>query len=69
MVQKRSGRRDEALPMANAIRESQLRATLEVSPRVAVQSYDEEALVIYWNPASTRLFGWRAEEAMGRILD
>ena len=57
------------MPMANAIRESQLRATLEVNPSVAVQWYDEDARVIYWNPASTRLFGWRAEEALGRILD
>jgi PAS domain S-box-containing protein len=52
-----------------AIREGQLRATLEVNPSVAVQWYDEEARVIYWNPASTLLFGWRAEEAMGKTLD
>jgi diguanylate cyclase (GGDEF)-like protein/PAS domain S-box-containing protein len=52
-----------------AIRESQLRATLELNPSVAVQWYDEEARVIYWNPASTFLFGWRAEEALGKTLD
>jgi PAS domain S-box-containing protein len=57
------------LEQALAIRESQLRATLEVNPSVAVQWYDEEARVIYWNPASTLLFGWRAEEALGKTLD
>ena len=57
------------LEHALAIREGQLRATLEVNPSVAVQWYDEEARVIYWNPASTLMFGWRAEEAMGKTLD
>ena len=40
-----------------------------MNPSVAVQWYDEEARVIYWNPASTLLFGWSADEAMGKTLD
>ena len=52
-----------------AIRENQLRATLETNPSVAVQWYDEDARVIYWNPASTILFGWSADEAIGKTLD
>ena len=57
------------LEHALAIREGQLLATLEANPSAAVQWYDEEARVIYWNPASTLMFGWRAEEALGKTLD
>ena len=46
-----------------------LRATLDYTPHVAVQWFDREGRVRYWNKASTNLFGWSAEEAMGRTLD
>lgn len=49
--------------------EKRLRATLEQSPHVAVQWYDRDGRVIYWNPASERLYGWTNEEALGRTLD
>ena len=47
----------------------QLRATLDDTPNVAVQWFDRDGRVRYWNPASSRLFGWSAAEAMGRTLD
>ncbi len=47
----------------------QLRATLDDTPNVAVQWFDRDGRVRYWNQASSRLFGWSAGEAMGRTLD
>lgn len=51
------------------LRESQLRANLENTPNVAVQWYDENGRVIYWNPASEKLFGHSSEEATGKTRD
>ena len=47
----------------------QLSATLENTPDVAVQWYDPQGRVIYWNHASERLYGWSAGEAVGKTLD
>lgn len=47
----------------------QLSATLENTPNVAVQWYDNLGKVIYWNTASEQLYGWSADEAMGKTLD
>ncbi len=49
--------------------EAQLEATLEHTPNVAVQWYDREGHVRYWNHASEALYGWTAIEAMGKPLD
>lgn len=46
--------------------EERLRATLEYAPNVAVQWYDRRGRVLYWNHASTTLYGWSADQAMGR---
>ena len=46
-----------------------LAATLETTPNVAVQWYDAEGRVTYWNRASKKLFGWTAAEAIGQTLD
>lgn len=43
--------------------EQQFRALLESLPKVAVQGYDRDRRVIYWNEGSTRLYGYTAEEA------
>jgi PAS domain S-box-containing protein len=48
---------------------AQLAAIIEHAPNVAIQSYDAEGRVLSWNPAAERLFGWRAEQALGRRLD
>jgi PAS domain S-box-containing protein len=49
--------------------EERLRVTLEVSPNVAVQWYDRDGRVLYWNAASEKLYGWRADEALGKTPD
>ncbi|MDR9438382.1 MAG: EAL domain-containing protein [Halomonas sp.] len=49
--------------------EQRFRALLESLPKVAVQGYDRDRRVIYWNEASTRLYGYTSEEAQGRLLE
>lgn len=59
-------KRDEA-----ALRESEqrFRQLFEQTPRIAVQGYDRERRVIYWNQASTQLYGYSLQEAMGKRLE
>lgn len=47
----------------------QLFATLNNTPSVAIQWYDELGRVLHWNPASEAIFGWSAGEAVGKTLD
>ncbi|MDP2882067.1 MAG: PAS domain S-box protein [Azonexus sp.] len=47
----------------------QLSATLENTPNVAVQWFDRQGRVVYWNRASEHLYGWTAAEALGKTLD
>lgn len=49
--------------------EQRFRALLESLPKVAVQGYDRYRRVIYWNEASTRLYGYLPDEAQGRLLE
>ncbi len=49
--------------------EHRFRALLESLPKVAVQGYDHDRRVIYWNEGSTRLYGYTAEEAQGQLLE
>lgn len=49
--------------------EHRFRALLESLPKVAVQGYDQDRRVIYWNEGSTRLYGYTAEEAEGELLE
>ncbi|RJX19471.1 MAG: PAS domain S-box protein [Desulfobulbus sp.] len=48
---------------------SQLRVNFENTPLVAVQWYDQDGRVRYWNPASETVYGWKAREALGKTLD
>jgi len=61
----REGRRraEEALRVTN----EKLRALIQASP-VAILMLDREGKVQLWNPAAERLFGWTAEEALGRPM-
>ncbi len=45
--------------------EARMRATLENTPNVAIQWYDGDGRVLYWNRASEALFGWSARDAAG----
>ncbi|GGX93032.1 hypothetical protein GCM10007160_20710 [Litchfieldella qijiaojingensis] len=67
-----------SLPVANELQvaqrrhsesEQRFRALLESLPKVAVQGYDRHRRVIYWNEASTRLYGYLPDEAFGRLLE
>lgn len=45
--------------------EQTLAAIIEHSPSVAIQIYDRDGTIRMWNPASARLYGWTADEAVG----
>lgn len=49
--------------------EQRLSATLENSPNVAVQWFDRDGRVRYWNHASELIFGWTAAEAIDKTLE
>lgn len=49
--------------------EQRLSQTLSHAPNVAVQWYDLEGRVRYWNQASERLYGYSADQALGKTLD
>ncbi|PID74497.1 MAG: hypothetical protein CSB32_00765 [Desulfobacterales bacterium] len=49
--------------------ENRLRAVFDSVESVSIQGYNKERQVIYWNKASEKLYGYRAEEAMGRRLE
>lgn len=51
------------------IRDAQLLANLNTTPNVAIQWYDKDGRILYWNPASESLYGWRSTEAIGKTLD
>ena len=50
--------------------EERLRATLENTPSVAVQWYDEHGRILYWNRASEIQYGFTAADVLGKsVLD
>jgi PAS domain S-box-containing protein len=60
---------DEALANAEIRRQKQyFESLVEVSP-VAIVVIDAEERVTGWNPAAAELFGWSADEAIGRFID
>ncbi|MBM4286158.1 MAG: PAS domain S-box protein [Deltaproteobacteria bacterium] len=49
--------------------EARFRNLLEYLPGVAVQGYETDGTVRYWNRASEQLYGYSAQEAVGGSLD
>lgn len=49
--------------------EQRFRHLVNDLPKIAVQGYDSERKVIYWNRASERLYGYSAKEAIGKKLE
>ncbi len=43
-------------------------AVIEKTPLVAIQGFDQLGYIRHWNAASTRLYGYKAEEALGRRI-
>ena len=56
-------------PHQQAADESRFRSLFEQVSNIAVQGYDAERRVIYWNAASEALYGYRRDEAIGRQLE
>lgn len=54
---------------ALAANEQRFRTLLDDVDMVAVQGYDQDRRVIYWNKASQRLYGYAEAEALGRNLE
>lgn len=68
IVQDLSRQRD----IAQALRKSEnrFRSLLEDLPHIAIQGFDKNGIVHYWNNASQRIYGYSSEEAIGRnIID
>ncbi|MEW8436736.1 MAG: EAL domain-containing protein, partial [Candidatus Thiodiazotropha taylori] len=49
--------------------EARFRRLFESTDAIAVQGYDEERRVIYWNKASEQLYGYSEEQALGQPLE
>jgi PAS domain S-box-containing protein len=50
-------------------RETQLLASIENTPNIAVQWYNDKGEILYWNHASELMYGWTPGEAAGKTLD
>lgn len=61
---------DERKRIEQALRESEerFRTAMEANPDPVVL-YDMEGSVIYFNPAFTKVFGWKLEERAGKKMD
>lgn len=57
-------RAERALQEAN----ERLRAILEYSPHVAIQGYEPDGRIAFWNKASESLYGWTAAQMIGHRL-
>ncbi|HSG22224.1 MAG TPA: PAS domain-containing protein, partial [Azonexus sp.] len=48
--------------------EARFQAIFENVEQLAIQGYTSDGTVIYWNPASEKIYGYSASEAIGRSL-
>jgi len=51
------------------LNEQRYRTVFEGLPNIAVQAYDKNRQVIFWNKASVLLFGYSKEEALGKTFE
>jgi diguanylate cyclase (GGDEF)-like protein/PAS domain S-box-containing protein len=58
----------EAAGFVLGANEARFRSLLQDIPTVAVQGYAPDGTTTYWNAASERLYGYSAQEAVGRNL-
>lgn len=61
----------QAADIMTELKTSELRllTVFEQIPNIAVQGYDSDRRVIFWNSASEKLYGFVKEEAMGRRIE
>ncbi|MDR5866999.1 PAS domain-containing protein [Halomonas koreensis] len=64
-----AGADDELTRLQARCGDRRFRVLLEGLSGVAVQGYDRHRRVVFWNQASTRLYGYRPEEALGQRLE
>ncbi|MFO1451078.1 MAG: transporter substrate-binding domain-containing protein [Opitutaceae bacterium] len=55
--------------VALRLSEMRFRKVFENTPNIAVQGYDRNRRVIFWNDASTTFYGYSSTEALGRRLE
>lgn len=60
--------REQSANLAVQRSEERFRSLLRDIPTVAVQGYRADGTTTFWNRASERIYGYRAEEALGRNL-
>ncbi len=62
---------DQRIRAEQAVRDSEQRfkQLIDALPNIAVQGYDKEHRVVYWNKYSEMLYGYRANEATGQLLE
>jgi PAS domain S-box-containing protein len=48
--------------------EERFRNLMEHIPGISIQGYDIDGIVFYWNKASEKIYGYTADEAMGKNL-
>ena len=58
----------QAREQALSTSEASLRSTMEQTPNVAIQWFDENNRVVYWNAAAEALYKFPREEVMGKDL-
>jgi two-component system sensor histidine kinase/response regulator len=44
-------------------------AIVQHTPNVTIQGYSGDGRILFWNEASEHVFGWLAEEAIGKKLE
>ncbi len=64
----KEGQRRDALDVALRESEARFRMLVKDIPGVSVQAYGRDGTTLYWNKASESLYGFTAEEAIGRNL-
>ena len=48
---------------------SRFEAIFELTPAVSIQGFDRDGVIQHWNAASQRLYGYSAEEAIGKRIE
>ncbi len=51
------------------INEQRYRTVFENLPNIAVQAYDKNRKAIFWNKTSTKIYGYKKEEALGKEFE
>jgi len=61
----------EKISVQNSLIESQkrLHAIISSSPNVAIEGFDINGKVLFWNNAATKIFGYTEKEAVGKTLN